>query len=164
MLDSSAPGGDADPTAPVLVALLPALNRALERRLARDFPYPALSEGQLALLWLVEERVGITVRESARVLQMKPNNVSALVSQLTEQGLLERRADTADKRVAHLHPTPLALGRLAEARALKEAHLTQLLAALTDGQRGALGSACGALEALTALLYAADGDGTAPVG
>ncbi|EST19674.1 MarR family transcriptional regulator [Streptomyces roseochromogenus] len=31
---------------------------------------------------------------------MKPDNVSALVSRLTEQGLLERGQDSADKRVA----------------------------------------------------------------
>ncbi|WP_033256869.1 MarR family winged helix-turn-helix transcriptional regulator [Kitasatospora phosalacinea] len=137
-----------DSTAEALVSVLPVLNRVLERQVALDFPHPGLPEGQLALLRLVEEHVGITVREAAEVLLMKPNNVSALVSQLTEKGLLERRQDADDKRVAHLHPTPLAASRLAEARAIKTAHLTRLLATLTDGEQDALGSALGALNSL----------------
>jgi len=138
-----------------LVSVLPVLNRVLERQVALDFPHPGLPEGQLALLRLVEERAGITVREAAEVLLMKPNNVSALVTQLTDQGLLERRQDAGDKRVAHLHPTPLAASRLAEARAIKTAHLTRLLATLTDGEQDALGSALGALNALARHLHSA---------
>ena len=137
------------------MSVLPALNRVLERQVALDFPHPGLPEGQLALLRLVEERAGITVREAAEVLLMKPNNVSALVTQLTDQGLLERRQDAGDKRVAHLHPTPLAASRLAEARAIKTAHLTRLLATLTDGEQDALGSALGALNALARHLHSA---------
>ncbi|MFY4722862.1 MarR family winged helix-turn-helix transcriptional regulator [Streptomyces sp. LaBMicrA B280] len=136
--------------------MLPTLNRALERRMALDFPHPPLPEGQLALLRLVEEHAGITVRDAADALLMKPNNVSALVAQLTELGLLERRRDAVDKRVAHLHPTSVAMERLAEARALKEAHMTRLLETLTDGEQDALGSACGALVALTRRFHSAD--------
>lgn len=43
-----------------LVAILPALNRVLERRAVQDFPHPRLPEGQLALLRLPHERDGIT--------------------------------------------------------------------------------------------------------
>ncbi|MFH9983173.1 MarR family winged helix-turn-helix transcriptional regulator [Streptomyces sp. NPDC017179] len=156
MLDSSASGRQNDHVASVLVAVLPALNRALERQVIRDFPHPTLPEGQLALLRLVEERAGITVRDTADALLMKPNNVSALVAQLTESGLLERRRDAVDKRVAHLHPTALATERLAEARELKEVHVARLLETLTEGEQDALGSACGALLALTRRFYSAD--------
>ncbi|MFD5474946.1 MarR family winged helix-turn-helix transcriptional regulator [Streptomyces sp. NPDC088337] len=156
MLDSSASGRQNDHVASVLVAVLPVLNRALERQVIRDFPYPTLPEGQLALLRLVEERAGITVRDAADALLMKPNNVSALVAQLTELGLLERRRDAVDKRVAHLYPTALATERLAEARGLKEVHVARLLESLTDGEQDALGSACGALLALTRRFYSAD--------
>ncbi|MEU3497670.1 MarR family transcriptional regulator [Kitasatospora cineracea] len=151
----SARSEQTDSTAEALVSVLPVLNRVLERQVALDFPHPGLPEGQLALLRLVEERAGITVREAAEVLLMKPNNVSALVTQLTDQGLLERRQDVGDKRVAHLHPTPLAASRLAEARAIKTAHLTRLLATLTDGEQDALGSALGALNSLARHLHSA---------
>ncbi|SFK99131.1 DNA-binding transcriptional regulator, MarR family [Streptosporangium canum] len=115
--------------ASALVASLPALHRALERQAGQEFPHPRLPEGRLALLWLVEEREGITVREAADALLMKPNNVSALVSQLTELELLERRQDPADKRVAHLYPmataTAMARQRLAEVRRLKTAYVAR---------------------------------------
>ncbi|MET9806070.1 MarR family winged helix-turn-helix transcriptional regulator [Streptomyces halstedii] len=162
MTGSRAPSQDAhsqdiDHVASVLVACLPALHRGLERRIAREFPHPRLPDGQLALLFLVEEREGVTVRETAEALLMKPNNVSALVSQLTDLGLLERRQDTADKRVAHLYPTPLARERLAEARLLKQAYMARALRTLTDGDLDALGAALGALVSLPPRLHSPAG-------
>ncbi|WP_329325291.1 MarR family winged helix-turn-helix transcriptional regulator [[Kitasatospora] papulosa] len=153
MPDPTAPAEDIDRVASALVASLPALHRGLERKVARDFPHPRLPDGQLALLFFVEEREGITVRESAEALVMKPNNVSALVSQLTGLGLLERRQDPADRRIAHLHPTPTARERLTAARALKEAHLARALHTLTEGQLDALGAALGALASLNVRLH-----------
>jgi DNA-binding MarR family transcriptional regulator len=95
------------------------------------------------------------VREAAAALLMKPNNVSALVSQLTEEGLLERRQDSADKRVARLYPTEVARRRLDEVRALQVSHLTEALLSLTEGEMDALGSALGALCSLTRRLHPA---------
>ncbi|CAL9447345.1 hypothetical protein SUDANB126_02392 [Streptomyces sp. enrichment culture] len=93
--------------------------------------------------------------EAATALLMKPNNVSALVSQLTERGELERRQDGADKRVAHLHLTESSRQRIAEVRALEESHLGRAMLSLTDGEMDALGSALGALKALTHHLHSA---------
>ncbi|MFC8228669.1 MarR family winged helix-turn-helix transcriptional regulator [Streptomyces sp. NPDC057287] len=149
----AAPRQDTDHVASALVASLPALHRGLERQVAHGFPHPRLPDGQLALLLLVEEREGITVRESAEALLMKPNNVSALVSQLTHEGLLERRQDAADKRIAHLYPTATARERLAEARTIKEAHLARALHSLTEGELDALGAALGALSSLNRHLH-----------
>ncbi|MGA4800204.1 MarR family winged helix-turn-helix transcriptional regulator [Streptomyces lavendulocolor] len=138
-----------------LAAVLPVLQRALDRRLAGDFPHPRPPEGQLALLRLVGERDGITVREAADALLMKPNNVSALVSRMTEDGMLERRPDPADKRVAHLHLTAEARRRLTAVQELFDGYVTEALHALTDGQRDALGSALGALHGLARHLHPA---------
>jgi DNA-binding MarR family transcriptional regulator len=149
----SASAQDFEQVTTSLVACLPALSRALERRVDRDYPHPKPSEGQLALLRQVEAQDGVTVRAAAEALLMKPNNVSALVTQLTEQGLLERRPDPADKRVAHLHLTALARQRLAEVQQLMGAHVVHALGALTDGELDALGSAVGALEALNRHLH-----------
>ncbi|MEU7562467.1 MarR family winged helix-turn-helix transcriptional regulator [Streptomyces eurythermus] len=149
MSGSSAPQRDVAGVASALADALPALYRALDRRVARDFPHPKPPEGHLNLLRHVAEHEGATVREAAEALLMKPNNVSALVSQLTEQGLLERGQDSADKRVVRLRLTPVARRRVAEAHALQVGHLTGALRALTDGELGALGSALGALVSLT---------------
>ncbi|WP_181795465.1 MarR family winged helix-turn-helix transcriptional regulator [Streptomyces sp. WELS2] len=155
MSGSSAPQRDIAGVASALADALPALYRALDRRVARDFPHPKPPEGHLNLLRHVAEHEGATVREAAEALLMKPNNVSALVSQLTEQGLLERRQDSTDKRIVRLRLTPVARRRLAEVHALQAGHLTQVLGALTEGELDALGSALGALVSLTRGLRAA---------
>ncbi|MFJ8694267.1 MarR family winged helix-turn-helix transcriptional regulator [Streptomyces roseolilacinus] len=148
MPDSRAPAPDPDRLASALAACLPELNRALERRVTQDIRHPKPPEGQLALLRFVLRNEGATVREAADALLMRPNNVSALVSQLTDGGLLERRRDAADKRIAHLHPTPRARRELAEVQRLRNAHVARALHLLTDGEMDALGSAVGALTSL----------------
>ncbi|MFD0312985.1 MarR family winged helix-turn-helix transcriptional regulator [Streptomyces flavalbus] len=154
MPESSAPRRDVARTASELAAVLPALHRALDRRVAGDYPHPKPPEGQLALLRFVQRHEGATVRQAAEALLMKPNNVSALVSQLTDQHLLERRQDSADKRVAHLYLTPTSRRRLAEVRELQVAHLSEALRSLTEGELDALGSVLGALTSLTRGLRA----------
>ncbi|GGV26040.1 MarR family winged helix-turn-helix transcriptional regulator [Streptomyces griseoflavus] len=138
-----------------LAACLPALHRALDRRVGSEYAHPKPTEGQLALLRFVARHEGATVGEAATALLMKPNNVSAVVSQLTERGELERRQDDADKRVARLHLTATSRQRIAEVRALEERLLGEALRAVTDGEMDALGSALGALKALTGHLHAA---------
>ncbi|MDG9715546.1 MarR family winged helix-turn-helix transcriptional regulator [Streptomyces sp. DH24] len=154
MTSSSASAQDIDHVAAELVACLPALCRALDRRVDREFPHPKPPEAQLALLRLVHTQDGVTVREAADALLMRPNNVSALVTQMVGLGLLERRPDPADKRIAHLHPTALARQRVTEVDRLMSAHLTEVLRALTDGELDALGSAVGSLHSVNRLLHA----------
>ncbi|MPY31510.1 winged helix-turn-helix transcriptional regulator [Streptomyces adustus] len=136
-----------------LAACLPALSRALDRRVGRDHPAPKPPEAQLALLRHVEAHDGVTVRKAAESLLMKPNNVSALVTQLTEQQLLERRQDPADKRVAHLHLTAKARHELAEVHQLMSAHIAGALQTMTDGDLKALGAALGTLSSLAERLH-----------
>ncbi|MFF3504766.1 MarR family winged helix-turn-helix transcriptional regulator [Streptomyces sp. NPDC003247] len=155
MSDTSAPSRGTDRVASELAACLPALHRALDRRVVSTYPLPKPPEGQLLLLKFVAQQEGATVREAAEALLMKPNNVSTLVSQLTAQGDLERRQDSADKRVAHLYLTATARRRLGEVRDLETAYLAEALDALTDGEMDALGSALGALTSLTRHLHAA---------
>jgi DNA-binding MarR family transcriptional regulator len=155
MSASSTPEQRIAHVASALAACLPALNRALDRRIASEYPHPKPPEGQLALLRFVAQHEGATVSEAAAALLMKPNNVSALVSQLTEREELERRQDGADKRIAHLHLTASSRQRIAEVRALEERHLREALLSITDGEMDALGSAVGALKALTHHLHSA---------
>jgi DNA-binding MarR family transcriptional regulator len=143
---------DVDQVAAGLVACLPALNRQLKQLIDRELPYPKLPERQLALLQYVAEHDGATVHKAADALRMMPNNVSALVTRLTEAGLLERHQDDTDKRVAHLCVTALARRRIGEVEKIAAAQLAPALRHLTDGDLDALGSALGALGALSRRL------------
>jgi DNA-binding MarR family transcriptional regulator len=83
---------------------------ALIRRSGRLIGRPAgLSEltwAQLDLVRLVRRRPGVSVADAAAELQVAANTVSTLVRQLTDAGLLVRRVDHADRRVARLELTP----------------------------------------------------------
>ncbi|MBA2951377.1 MarR family winged helix-turn-helix transcriptional regulator [Streptomyces himalayensis] len=142
----------ADHVAAGLVACLPVLNRYLKQSIDGHLPYRKLPERQLALLQYVAEHDGATVHKAAEALRMMPNNVSALVTRLTDAGLLERHQDDTDKRVAHLCVTAKARQRLSEVENIAAAQFAAALRTLTDGDRDALGSALGALEALTRRL------------
>lgn len=146
---------DIDHVAAELVSCLPALARAIERQIGPHYQHPKPPEAQIALLRHVEANDGVTVRRAAEALLMKPNNVSALVTQLTEQGLLERRQDPADKRVAHLHLTSTSRQQLAEVQHLMGSLVAEALRTMTEGELGALGSALTALEALNERLHPA---------
>ncbi|QLJ02956.1 winged helix-turn-helix transcriptional regulator [Streptomyces sp. NEAU-sy36] len=155
MPKTSASAQDIDHVAAGLVACLPALARALERRVDLEFPHPKPPEAQLALLRHVEANDGVTVRRAAAALLMKPNNVSALVTQLSEQGLLERRQDPQDKRIAHLHLTVTSRQQIGEVRHLMSGQVAQALRTMTDGELDALGSALSSLQELNKRLHPA---------
>ncbi|WP_413811045.1 MarR family winged helix-turn-helix transcriptional regulator [Streptomyces sp. OE57] len=146
------PSQSVDHVAAGLVACLPTVNRYIKQSVDRQLPYPKLPERQLALLQYVAEHDGATVHKAADALRMMPNNVSALVTRLTEAGLLERHQDDTDKRVAHLCVTAMARQRIGEVENIAAAQLASALRTLSDGDLGALGSALGALEALTRRL------------
>lgn len=140
-----------------LGALLPRLLRAVERRVHLEFPRPVLPEGQLALVRLVKDRPGITVREAADELLMKPNNVSALVSQLVGQNHLKRIADPVDRRVAHLHVTEDADRLFALAETLTSTVLGDGLDGMSDDEVAAIGRALPALATLLRRIHPAAG-------
>ena len=141
-----------DQVAAGLVACLPTLNRYVKQSIDRRLPHLRLPERQLALLQYVAEHADATVHEAAEALRMMPNNVSALVTRLTDAGLLERHQDDIDRRVAHLRVTAKARQRIVQAEDVAARQLAAALRTLTDGDRDALGSALGALEALTRRL------------
>ncbi|MEX3105468.1 MULTISPECIES: MarR family winged helix-turn-helix transcriptional regulator [unclassified Streptomyces] len=142
----------ADRVAEGLAVCLPVLNRAVKRHLDASLPYPKPPERQLALLHHVAEHDGVTVQSAADALRMMPNNVSALVTRLTAEGLLERRQDEGDKRVARLRVTAEARRRIGEVDSLVTRRVSAALRTLTEGDLDALGSALGALMSLADAL------------
>ena len=65
-----------------------------------------LTGAQLRALSKLRHREGATQVELANALEMRPISLSGLIDKLTEQGLVERRADPADRRINRLHLTP----------------------------------------------------------
>ena len=137
-----------DPASVELGVVLAELVRTLDRHMARDFPHPRPPDGQLAVLRLVRDNDGITVRQVAESLMVHPNNVSTLVSQMTSGGLLVREQDPADRRVAHLHLTAEARTRIDEADAQVGSYLADALTRLDRADADVVRRAVPALAAL----------------
>ncbi|MEU3510231.1 MarR family winged helix-turn-helix transcriptional regulator [Streptomyces longwoodensis] len=152
MADSSE-GADLRETASGLIRVLPALNRSLDRRADRDFPFPKPPEVQMAMLSLVEAREGITVRAAADALLMRPSNASTLVSQMVKGGLLRREQDALDKRVWHLYVTEETRIRLRDVDGLYCGYVIAGLSALDEDERTALAGALPALRSLARHIH-----------
>ncbi|WP_328477212.1 MarR family transcriptional regulator [Actinoplanes sp. NBC_00393] len=132
-------------TAITLMHLAHQLHRSLDRRVQTDFTHPKPPEVQIVALWQIRARPGITVRELADELQLKPNNASALVTAMVNDGLLRREPDQRDRRVVRLHTTDEAGDRIDAVQGLFTGYLTAALENLDAGQRAAVEAALPAL-------------------
>jgi DNA-binding MarR family transcriptional regulator len=144
--------GDAEAAMVRLGMVLADLSRGLDRYMDRDFPHARPPDTHLAVLRLVRDDDGVTVRRVAEALLMKSSNASALVSTLCAAGLLHREQDSADRRIVHLHLTDEARSRVQEADQQVGRYLTQALARLDAADADAVTRAVPGLAALRRAL------------
>lgn len=103
------------------------MRRAFQQRLeGRDLTYAQAR----ALVWLAR-RQGLRQVDLAEQLEIQPITLARLVDQLAEAGLVERRADPADRRAYRLYLTRAAAPRIAEIRAIGDAIREDALAGLS---------------------------------
>jgi DNA-binding MarR family transcriptional regulator len=101
------------------------LRSMVEQRLK---PY-GMTRAQYATLSKLERQDGAAQHEMAESLEVQPIAMVRLVDQLSAEGLIERRADRADRRCNLLFLTEAGRARLEELRSFKE----ELGAELFDG-------------------------------
>ncbi|MFD3810412.1 MarR family winged helix-turn-helix transcriptional regulator [Rhodococcus sp. NPDC058639] len=106
----------------------------------------------LAVLKTIHERPGRSVSDTAAELAMHPNNVSASVRNLVEEGLVRRTPAPEDKRIIQLHPTAKSLEHQNLIWAAWAQHITDVLDRLAAEDRDRLVAAAPALEALVTEL------------
>lgn len=111
-----------------------------------------LAGNQVELVRLVRRQPDTSVAEAAAELGLAPNTVSTLVKELTDMGLLKRRADPADRRVARLRLTSAASRRVGQWHDRRTALAARALDELDAGERAALATALPAIRRLTAAL------------
>jgi DNA-binding MarR family transcriptional regulator len=131
--------------APALPSRLRMVVTRLARRL-RQQGESAASPTQLAALATIEREGPLTLGALATIERVRPPTITAAVGRLEEQGLVRRRADRRDRRVAHVEITASGRRLLAESRSRKTAYLERRLAALTSGERDTLEQAAEILE------------------
>jgi DNA-binding MarR family transcriptional regulator len=111
-----------------------------------------LTSSQIDLVRVVWRRPGLSVNEAAEELTLAPNTVSTLVRQLTDQHLLIRRVDSADRRVARLVLTPTMQRKVAAFRDRRVAMLSNAMSQLNPSRQRRLPSLVAMLDQVAALL------------
>jgi DNA-binding MarR family transcriptional regulator len=125
--------------------------RLVVTRLSRQLRQRAeigISPTQMSALAAIERHGSMTLGELAAHERVQPPSITAVVSRLEDQGLVERRPDPGDRRVARVEVTRDGHKLVARSRSRKDAELDRRLGALTDDERATLADATAILERL----------------
>lgn len=133
--------------------------RAVRRATPRHTGAEPLTDAQFEALRFIVHNPGAAPSELAALTGMQPSNMSVLLRQLAEYGLIERERDPADRRCSRVLPTAKAREHAREVEAVRTALVLDALAAMAPADRDTLITATGALRALAAAL---GGEPTAP--
>src|SRR4030081_1908328 len=120
---------------------LPSRLRMVVTRLARRLRQQggsAASPTQLAALATIERDGPLTLGALAANERVRAPTITAAIGRVEEQGLVRRRTDSRDRRVARVEITSHGQRLLAESRSRKTAYLEQQLPALCAFERHAL--------------------------
>lgn len=93
-----------------------ALRKAFDRRAVGL----GVTRAQWKVLFRVTRQPGLRQIELADMLEIEPITLSRIVDRLEEAGLLERKADPADRRAWRLHVTVQAQPLIAKLRAIAD--------------------------------------------
>jgi DNA-binding MarR family transcriptional regulator len=120
----------------------------LARRLRQETGF-GLSPSQLSALSTVERHGTITLGALAACERVSPPTVTKVVAKLEADGLLERRTDGQDRRIARVTTTSAGDALLVESRRRKDAWLASRILQLDDDERARLAAALDVLDNLT---------------
>ena len=134
-------------TAPTLGSQLRLAVLRLSRRL-RQQTAGDVTASQLSALWAVAKHGELSLGELAAIERIAPPSMTRIAARLEDQGLLERRVDTADRRVARVVVSPLGETLLAEHRTRRDAFLAARLQDFTAEERAVLAKAIPLLDRL----------------
>jgi DNA-binding MarR family transcriptional regulator len=110
-----------------------------------------LPHSEFEVIRTVSDNPDITVSEIARLLALQPSNVSTTVRRLVERGLLEREADTHDRRSIRLRLTAKAVTHKKRIDAVWVDGVGDQLALMSDDEADLLARAAPLLLRLTAM-------------
>jgi DNA-binding MarR family transcriptional regulator len=118
-------------------------------RLLRRQGDTGLTPSQLSALTSIERHGPLTLGTLADHERVAPPSITKVVAKLEESGFVARRADAADRRVAHVSCTPAGGALLAHVRQRKDVWLASRLADLDHDQRARLAAALDVIDELT---------------
>jgi DNA-binding MarR family transcriptional regulator len=120
-------------------------------RLSRRLRQEAVGEvtpSQLSALSAVAKRGEVTLGELAAIERIAPPSMTRIAARLEDQGWLERRVDSADRRVARVAVSQAGQALLDETRTRRDAYLSARLRGFSEDECAALARAVPLLERL----------------
>jgi DNA-binding MarR family transcriptional regulator len=138
---------------PGVAFLLSQVGAHVAGRFAERVGELGLTPGHVGVLRFAAQDPGLSQQALARRLGVVPSRVVALVDDLEERGLLERRRHPADRRNHALYVSERAREQLAQVRSAVRSHEAQMTAGLTDRESEQL---------LTLLKKVAEAQGLSP--
>jgi DNA-binding MarR family transcriptional regulator len=124
----------------------------------------AMTRAQWVILSRLDRQPGMSQNEMAAVCEVEPITVARLIDRLEARGLVERRADPADRRIRRLHLLPAAKPILETITDARESMNARITAGLDEKTRNTLIDALLVLkenlanEALTGVKLAVAGE------
>lgn len=109
-----------------LLMVVARLSRVEADRRARQH---GMTRAQWGILIHLQNQPGLNQKELSNILEVEPISVARLVDRLARAGLVERRADSHDRRVWRLHLLPAAAPLMSEIDKQKQ----QLSDFISDG-------------------------------
>lgn len=107
-----------------------------------------LTPSQISALATLDRFGELTVGEMAEIEHIRPPSITRIVAALAEAGLVERRVDPDDRRVARIRLTRVGEKAVTRIRAARSAFLASRFGSLPDHEQSAIEKALPALEHL----------------
>ena len=120
----------------------------LHRRLRREAG-DALTPSQISALAAIERHGPLTLGALAEHEGVSAPSITKVLSILEEDGLVERRPDSSDRRVSFVTTTPKGVALVEESRRRKTAWLSSRIRDLSPEDRRRLDDALDVLDSLT---------------
>jgi DNA-binding MarR family transcriptional regulator len=109
------------------------------RMMRTRFDQYARSHGMTRAQWIILARLsrqpGLSQNEMAAICEVEPITVGRLIDRLEMRGLVERRADPADRRIRRLHLLPAAQPILDEIARYREEQTEVILNGMESSER-----------------------------
>jgi DNA-binding MarR family transcriptional regulator len=113
-----------------LLIVLHDVARFLRTRFDQRARTYGMTRAQWIILARLERQPGMSQNELAAICEVEPITVGRLVDRLEVCGMVERRADPADRRIRRLHLLPAATPILSEIARYREAILGEITTGL----------------------------------
>ncbi len=118
---------------------LSVIRRALRKPLEAEIARGALTVPQAAVMQIVVDQPGLSLKDLAGEVSLAHSTVSGIADRLEKKGLIERRPDAADGRIARIYPTSPVMEFVRERiPSLASEPLIRALSRATDEERDSI--------------------------